>query len=106
MYVEKVGRLIYGSGGQSFDVDDRLLAHLRVAFMNKLRRGEPFMFQRPDAVGVRSLWIHPAMPLVFHFYGSRPPQINRDWVAQLILDAGTTEGLIVRSESEPASAGA
>lgn len=97
-----MGRLIYGSGGESFDIDDRLLAHLRVVFMNKLRRSEPFMFHRADSVGTRSLWIHPSMPFVFHFYGSRQPAINRAWIEQMIIETSSVHGLTVQPEPNPA----
>ncbi len=49
-----------------FDIDDRLLAHLRIVIMNKLRRNEGFMLQVPVNEGVRqaSLWIHASNALV------------------------------------------
>jgi hypothetical protein len=74
-------------------MDDRVLAHLRVVFMNKLRRAEPFLFHHSEHTGMRSLWVHPAVPIVFHFYGSRPPAINRAWVDALMREAGGAQGL-------------
>ncbi|MDY0911114.1 ATP-dependent DNA ligase [Microbacterium sp. CFBP9034] len=97
-----MGRLIYGSDGQSLDIDDRALAHLRVVFMNKLRRAEPFLFHHTEASGLRSLWIHPAVPIVFHFYGSRQPALNREWVESLMIAASGAHGLSVLPE--PAAA--
>jgi hypothetical protein len=90
-----VGKLLYNSGEFPFDVDDRALAHLRIVFMNKLRRGEPFMFQVPDPhrIGSRSLWIHPAVPVSFHFSGSRMPAIDLQWIDELMLDASSANGL-------------
>lgn len=41
-----MGRLIY-TQDSSYDIDDRILAHLRVVMMNKLRRREGFMLQMP-----------------------------------------------------------
>jgi hypothetical protein len=103
MYVRNVGRLIYGSGNQSLDLDDRVLAHLRVVFMNKLRRKESFMFTAPpvDGLGPRTLWIAPAVPLVFHFYGSRPPALNRAWIDALMQSAASPGGLQLVPEPEP-----
>lgn len=97
-----MGRLVYGSGGQSLDLDDRLLAHLRIVFMNKLRRREPFMFTSPpvDALGPRSLWIAPPIPLVFHFYGSRPPSLNAAWIDALMRAAASPQGLHVVAEPD------
>ncbi|MDF2579023.1 MULTISPECIES: ATP-dependent DNA ligase [Microbacterium] len=99
-----MGTLVYGSQGRTFDVEDRLLAHLRVVFMNKLRRNEPFMFHRSTDSGLFSVWVHPAVPMVFLFSGSRPPTINRHWVEALMLEAGGANGL--RVIPEPATADA
>ncbi|MFS0714058.1 ATP-dependent DNA ligase [Microbacterium sp. 2P01SA-2] len=99
-----MGTLVYGSQGRTFDVEDRLLAHLRVVFMNKLRRNEPFMFHRSTDSGLFSVWVHPAVPLVFLFSGSRPPTINRHWVEALLIEAGGANGL--RVTPEPATADA
>jgi len=95
-----VGRLIYGSSSQSFEFDDRLLAHLRIVFMNKLRRREAFMFNTPptDGLGTRALWISPAVPLVFHFYGGRSPVLNGAWVDVLMKEAGSVNGLSILDE--------
>jgi hypothetical protein len=54
-----------------------------------------------DGSGSRSLWIHPAIPLVFHFYGSRQPQINRRWVDELMRHANGPSGLSVVPEPDP-----
>ncbi|MHC2998485.1 DUF7882 family protein [Microbacterium sp. HJ5] len=98
-----MGRLIYGSDGQSLDIDDRALAHLRIVFMNKLRRSEPFLFHHSEQHGSRSLWVHPAVPIVFHFYGSRAPALNRDWIEELMLAANGPHGLSVVNEPQAAA---
>lgn len=102
MYSAFVGKLVYNALGHSFDIEDRTLAHLRLVFMNKLRRGEPFMFHFPfgDGSGTRSLWIHPSIPLVMHFYGSRAPQVNRRWVDELMHEASSPNGLTVTAEPD------
>jgi hypothetical protein len=95
-----MGRFIYDSSGNSVDIDDRTLAHLRIVMMNKLRRSEPFMFdvEVGDGSGRRSFWIHPAVPLQFHFFGSRQPRINRLWIEELMLAASGPSGLSVLPE--------
>nr|WP_208379867.1 ATP-dependent DNA ligase [Microbacterium endophyticum] len=94
--------MIYTSSGQSFDIEDRALAHLRVVFMNKLRRAEPFMFHVAigDGSGSRTVWIHPAIAIVFHFYGSRPPAMNRHWIDALMHEASSSHGLTLLPEPE------
>ena len=89
-----MGKLLYNSGESSFDMDDRVLAHLRIVFMNKLRRNEPFMFQVPDPnVGTRSLWVHAAIPVAFSFSGGRNPAIDSRWIEALMHDASGPNGL-------------
>ncbi|MFF2633447.1 ATP-dependent DNA ligase [Microbacterium sp. NPDC058021] len=95
-----MGRFIYDTVGNSVEVEDRTLAHLRIVFMNKLRRGEPFMFDVDAGPGGdrRSFWIHPSVPLQFSFHGSRAPRINRVWVEALMQAASGPNGLTVVPE--------
>lgn len=97
-----MGKLMYNSGEFPFDIDDRALAHLRVVFMNKLRRGEPFMFQVPDpnGIGTRSVWISAAVPVTFAFSGSRNPVIDMRWVDELMTEANSPNGLTYSSEPD------
>jgi hypothetical protein len=102
-----MGRFIYDTVANGVDIDDRTLAHLRIVVMNKLRRSEPFMFdvEIGDGSGRRSFWIHPSVPLQFHFFGSRNPRINRVWVEELMQAASGPSGLSILpeppEESEP-----
>ncbi len=95
-----MGRFIYDTLGNSVEIDDRTLAHLRIVMMNKLRRSEPFMFDidLPRGGERRSYWIHPSVPLQFHFSGSRQPRINRHWVEELMQVASGPSGLSVVPE--------
>lgn len=105
--VSLVGRFIYGAAADSVDIDDRTLAHLRIVVMNKLRRGEPFMYDTKlgDGIGRRSFWLHPAIPLQFHFSGGRAPRINRAWLDELMKAASGPNGLTVMPEPpDPAQA--
>jgi len=84
----------------SVDIEDRTLAHLRIAIMTKLRRAEPFMFdvETGDGTGHRSFWMHPSVAMQFHFYGSRSPQINRAWIDEMMLAANGPGGLVIMPE--------
>ena len=95
-----MGRFIYASMANSVDIDDRTLAHLRIVVMNKLRRGEAFMFdvEVGDGSGRRSFWIHPSVPIQFHFFGSRNPRINRAWIEELMQGASGPNGLTITAE--------
>ncbi len=88
-----MGRLIY-SEHSSFDIEDRLLAHLRLVIMNKFRRGESFMLQIPHPNhGQLSLWLHPASPLLMQFYGGRQPSIDRALIEEMMAHASSPDGL-------------
>ncbi len=95
-----MGRFIYDTMSNAIEIDDRTLAHLRIVIMNKMRRSESFMFEfEPgDGSGRRSFWIHPSVPMQFHFFGSRQPHLNRAWIEQLMLSASSPNGLVITPE--------
>ncbi|ANJ25622.1 hypothetical protein [Agromyces aureus] len=92
-----MGRLIYNSSPRELEIDDRTLAHLRVAILNKLRRSESFSMSWDHGVangsGRTTLWVHESIPLQFVFSGNRPAKLNRLWIEQLLLTANSTSGL-------------
>ncbi|MDX2376721.1 ATP-dependent DNA ligase [Microbacterium sp. LRZ72] len=79
------------------DFDDRLLAHLQIVIGAKLRRGESFHFTWKDDASIgdgrTTVWVHPRCSLVYKFYGSRKPVINRAWVDALMYTANMPTGL-------------
>lgn len=94
-----MGALIYD--GNEVEFDDRLLAHLHVAIVQKLRHGESFVLswrERNDTGGRSSLWLHPSIPLYFRFSGSKPPTLNREWVHALVMSSNSPHGLVVMPE--------
>ena len=82
--------------------DDRSLSHLQMVIATKLRRGESFNFSwvKDPAVGAgrTTIWMHPAIPLVYDFDGSRHPSINRAWIEALMATANSTTGLVLVPE--------
>jgi hypothetical protein len=102
-----MGTLNYDSSFTA-DFDDRLLAHLQIVIGAKLRRNESFYFSWKDDArvgdGRTTIWLHPSISLVYKYFGSRMPMINRAWVEELTLAANTPSGLqIVREPDAPAS---
>ena len=95
-----MGRFIYDNASNSVEIEDRVLAHLRIVVMNKLRRAESFMFdvEVGDGSGRRSFWMHPSVPMQFHFFGSRQPRINRVWIEELMQTASGPNGLWIVPE--------
>src|SRR6478736_3862482 len=106
-----MGKFIYNSSAREIDIDDRTLAHLRVAILNKLRRSESFAMTWEHGVengsGRTTMWLHESVPLQFVFSGNRQPTLNRLWIEQLLLAANSTGGLVnvpEPAENEPIDA--
>ncbi len=97
-----MGTLLYGSPPSEIPMEDRLLAHLKVVIVNKLRRSEPFLLSweisPADGSGRRSVWMHESIPLQFRFVGSRVPVLNSAWIEQMMLASMSSEGLRIMPE--------
>lgn len=95
-----MGTLTYDSIVIEFE--DRLLAHLQIVIVNKLRRRESFAMSWRDAPeagdGRSAIWLDPSIPIYFKFDGSRVPAINREWVERLADSAASSHGLVVMGE--------
>lgn len=89
------------------EFDDRILAHLQIVIVQKLRRGESFLLSWRNAAevgdGRSSAWLHPAIPLYFKFSGGQPPTINPLWLAQLTRSANSSQGLVATGEERAMS---
>jgi hypothetical protein len=95
-----MGSLTYDS--TIIEFEDRLLLHLQIVIVNKLRRRESFAMSWRDAPevgdGRSTIWLDPSIPLYFKFSGSRTPQVNRDWIELLAESASSSNGLVVMDE--------
>ena len=101
-----MGKLTYESSIH-VEFDDRVLAHLQIVIGSKLRRGEAFHFSWRDDVSVgdgrTTIWVHPRSSLVYKYYGSRRPTINRAWIDALAHTANSPSGLyLVPEPPQPA----
>lgn len=100
-----MGYLYYGAAGHGVEIEDRPLAHLKVALLTVLRAGHSVALSHPLPVGRGSgretLWIAPSAELRFKFQGSRPPKINERWVAALIDTAASPTGMYLMLEPPP-----
>jgi hypothetical protein len=104
-----MGSLSY-NGTYTAEFDDRVLAHLQLVIGAKLRRGESFHFtwsnDRSPSSGRASIWLHPTIPIVYRYDGTRPPAINRAWLDDLMTSANSVAGLqLVPETKEPAKGG-
>jgi hypothetical protein len=95
-----MGSLVYD--GRSIAFDDRLLAHLHIVIVQKLRKGDSFAMSWLNALSVgdgrTSIWLDRTIPLIFDFSGSRAPTIDRAWLHALTESADSSTGLIVMGE--------
>lgn len=97
-----MGTLIYGNTGLQIEFDDRVLTHLQVVIVAKLRRGEgfPFTWRDPESTGDgrSSIWLHASIPLYFKYESHETPKINRTWLEILTISSNTAAGLRVVEE--------
>jgi hypothetical protein len=100
-----MGHLLY-AGATEYYIDDRMLAHVKVAASAKLRRQECFLLsweiEASHGSGRVSLWLSPAIPLQFQFSGSRVPELNPVWLEALVETGNSARGMVLMSEGEAA----
>jgi hypothetical protein len=99
-----MGTLFYGTDSHGVELDDRALAHLKVALLTLLRAQQSvaLTIARPvsQGSGRDTMWITPTTDLRFHFSGNRPPRINETWVRAIISTANTPSGMRLPAENE------
>lgn len=100
-----MGHLIYG-GATEYSIEDRMLAHAKVAIVAKLRRQECFLLSwgidAEHGSGRASLWMSPSIPLSFTFSGSRVPELSQVWLEALMETGGSSRGMVLMSEADAA----
>lgn len=101
-----MGALIYD--GQSFDFDDRSLAHLQAIITMKLRRREPFLLtwapDEAEPIGRYAVWIDNAIPLRYEFTSAAPEHLDDQWLNVLADHASRASGLMfIPQAAEPAA---
>lgn len=98
-----MGTLIYGAG-EHYEFEDRMLAHVKMAAVAKLRRRESFLMNwaipAERGSGRISLWISPASHLQFWFSEARPPELNKAWLEALAFTAYRTGGMEIMDEAD------
>ena len=101
-YADAVGTLYYGDSGTPIGIEDRALAHLKIAITTKLRRGESFTLSwrhtDDQPRGRSTLWLHPSIPLRFVFDEPEAPELSRGWIEDLMRSANSTGGIMLVEE--------
>ncbi len=97
-----MGLLRYGGSNDGIPIEDRALAHLKVAIATKLRRNESFTlsWRDPDngEHGRQTIWLHPSIPLRFDFDDPETPPLNVKWIEQLMMSANSSGGITLTDE--------
>lgn len=90
-------RFITHDGTSQLQIEDRALAHLKVVIATKLRRHESFTLSwiHPDgdAFGRSTIWLHPFIPLRFLFESREQPDLNVQWIEDLMQSTNATGGI-------------
>lgn len=101
-----MGYFYYGAAAYAIEIDDRPLAHFKIATLTLVRAGESFAFSfvRPASIGSgrETLWICPTTDIRFRFNGNRAPKINELWVRLIIESAVAPTGMVLVPEPEMA----
>ena len=88
--------------GDRLHFDDRLLAHLQIVIVQKLRNDQSFLMSWMNVVSIgdgrTGIWLQAGIPLRFNFSGSRTPAINTDWLHTLQQSANSSTGLVITDE--------
>jgi hypothetical protein len=95
-----MGHLYYSAKSDGIPFDDRLLWHVKLVIIAKLRRQESFSFswQSAGGRGLTCVWIHPSCDLVFDFHDDIEPVVNKLWLEALMHSANSTGGMHVVPE--------
>lgn len=100
-----MGKFSYGSNGREIEIDDRLLTHLKIVMLSKLRRQESFAFSwvsdSEHGSGRVTVWLSPGVELEFAFDDAPSPAINRAWVQALNSTAEHGELAMVPEPPDP-----
>ena len=98
--VRNVGTLFYD--GVAIEMNDRTLAHVKIAIVQKMRRAESFTFSwvhtGDEPAGRSTIWIHPAIPIRFEFLSPVQPELNTKWIEAILRSASTTGGILLTPE--------
>ncbi|RWZ59164.1 hypothetical protein ELQ92_12885 [Labedella populi] len=95
--------LIYGT--ETFEFEDRQLAHVKFVISQKLRRQESFLLSWSYSLalgsGRSSIWLNEHSHLHFRFNGSKPPTLNQVWLERLMTASFSVRGLDLDECPEP-----
>lgn len=96
-----MGTLLYGTA-LTLTFDDRVLAHLQVVIVQKLRRHDSFLFSwkesQENGGGRAALWMNHNIPIIFNYQKHQGIHLNAVWVDILARSANSPQGLMLTGE--------
>ena len=105
-----MAKLFYGTTTEPIQIDDRLLAHVKVVVATKLRRGESFTLSwvhgADQPVGRSTIWLQPSIPLRFVFDSEQPEALDQNLLKRMANDANSSRGLSLDIAVEEPAVGA
>ncbi|MBZ4487779.1 hypothetical protein LQ938_13190 [Microbacterium sp. cx-55] len=102
-----MGSLYYGDDRDPIEIEDRLLAHVKVVVATKLRRNESFTLSWRHASGNSgrsTIWIQPSIPLRFVFDSAEAESLDSELLTTLAASANSSGGMSLTLEHEAAAA--
>jgi len=98
-----MGKLTYGAIQREIVMEDRLLAHLEVVVLARLRRNNPLTLRwverDEDGDGRRTIWIHPGSDLYFEYTGAEHGELDRELLDTLVRAADSNSGINLRFDA-------
>ena len=92
-----MGTLYYGDSGTPVEIEDRALAHLKIAITTKLRRGELHALVASVAASPRPQLAvaAPRDPAALRLRRGRGPELSREWIEELMRSANSGGGIVI-----------
>lgn len=94
-----MGALYYGTDSEPIEIPDRLLAHIKVVVISKLRRSERFTLSWASPSGSgggrATLWLDPSIPLRFVFDSAEAEALDPVLLHELAHQASSVRGLVI-----------
>lgn len=101
-----MGSLFYGDDRDPIEIEDRLLAHVKVVMSTKLRRNESFTLSwrhASGATGRSTIWVQPSIPLRFVFDSPDAETLDPALLTSLANSANSSGGMSITLEHENAA---
>jgi hypothetical protein len=101
-----MGKLVYGAIQREITIEDRLLAHLEVVILSRLRRNNAFALRWVERAevgdGRRTVWVHQDSDLYFEYDDAEQAELDRELLDRLAKAADTNTGINLRFDASAA----